>query len=133
MPRKVKEWIGKTQDSRPPPKVRQRVYDRWKGKCHICKMEIKIGETWECDHKKALINDGANRESNLRPTHKICHALKTKSDVAEKSKVSRKRKKHLGIKADKPAIPARASRKKQDPDRNKRDPFPELPRRQIYG
>jgi 5-methylcytosine-specific restriction enzyme A len=100
MSREVKEWIGKTDDSRPPPKVRLRVWDKFKGRDYITGRKIQTGEAWELDHIKALINGGENRESNLAPVLKATHKEKTKADVAEKAMINRKRMKHLGI--DKP-------------------------------
>jgi 5-methylcytosine-specific restriction endonuclease McrA len=52
---------------------------------------------WHCDHKVALVNEGENRESNLQVLCALCHLHKTAEDVAEKSRVVRKRLKHLGI------------------------------------
>jgi Restriction endonuclease len=97
MARTVKEWIGKTPDTKIPPRVRQRIYDRAQGQCHICKLPIKAGESWQADHVIALINGGENRESNLAPAHAHCHLAKTKQDVAEKARTAAKRRKHIGI------------------------------------
>jgi 5-methylcytosine-specific restriction protein A len=96
--RSVPEWIGKTDDSKPPRHVRLRVFDTHWGKCHISGRRIMPGEAWECDHVIALINGGENRESNLAPALKEFHKAKTASDVAEKSRVARKRMSSLGIK-----------------------------------
>lgn len=98
MPRSVPEWIGKNDDSTPPPRVKLRVFDRHGGRCALCGGKIQVGDTWECDHATALACGGSNSENNLRPVHTACHRDKTKQDVAEKSKVARIRKKHLGIK-----------------------------------
>lgn len=100
MPRTVPEWIGKTDDSRPPPRVLQRVWERYKGTCHICGGEIGQ-KKWEADHVKALINGGQNRESNLAPAHVPCHKGKTAKDVEKKAKVARKAQKHSGAKRPK--------------------------------
>jgi 5-methylcytosine-specific restriction enzyme A len=56
------------------------------------------GEKWDCDHRIALINGGEHREHNLRLICAWCHTKKTTEDVAEKSMISKRRKKHLGIK-----------------------------------
>jgi 5-methylcytosine-specific restriction protein A len=96
--RTVKAWIGKTDDSRAPPRVRQRVFDRDKGICHFCKLIIKAPpETWQADHVIAIINGGANCESNLAPIHSHCHVEKTGLDLADKKKVASVRQKHLNI------------------------------------
>lgn len=97
MPRSVEEWIGKTDDARVPPRVRLRVFDRDNGVCCECKIVIKPGETWQCDHRVALVNGGEHRETNLAPIHAHCHLGKTSSDVKLKAKVAAVRQRHLGI------------------------------------
>lgn len=97
MARTVSEWIGKTDNAKAPPRVRQRIYDRDKGTCHLCKLPIKVGETWEADHVIALINGGSNTEGNLAPAHSHCHLGKTARDVKEKAKVAKVRGKHIGV------------------------------------
>ncbi len=95
--RTVPEWIGKDADAAIPPRVRLRVFEAHGGVCHLSGRKIKAGELWDCDHIKALVNGGENRESNLAPALRDKHIAKTAEDVAEKSKVDRIRKKHLGI------------------------------------
>lgn len=97
MSREVPEWIGKTDNTPIPPRVRTRVFLAHKGICHISGREIRAGEAWDVDHVIALINGGENRESNLAPALRDKHREKTAQDVAEKSKVERIRQKHLGI------------------------------------
>ncbi|MEK1887957.1 MAG: HNH endonuclease signature motif containing protein [Phyllobacterium sp.] len=97
MARKVGEWFGKSDNAKAPPRVRQRIYDRDKGVCHLCKLQIKVGETWQADHVIALINGGKNAESNLAPAHSHCHVGKTALDVKEKAKVAKVRAKHTGV------------------------------------
>ena len=97
MAREIPEWIGATDDSRPPARVRLRVFQRYEGRCYLSKRKIGPGDTWELDHVKALINGGENRESNLAPALKAPHREKTNADVAEKAKIDRIAKKHLGI------------------------------------
>lgn len=106
MARQTKEWIGKTDDAMPPPRVRLRIFDREGGICHICKQPIQIGEKPQFDHDPALINGGQNRESMIFPVHEDCHREKTARDVAEKSKVSRTRQKHVGAVEPKRRIPS---------------------------
>lgn len=96
--RGLPEWVGATSDSRPPPRVRARIFDAHHGRCHRSGRKIVTGEVWECDHVIALINGGENRESNLAPILAgKPHREKTAEDVAEKAKVARIRAKHLGI------------------------------------
>lgn len=97
MSRAVKEWIGKTDDARVPPRVRLRVFTARDGICHISGRKIAAGEPWELEHIVALCNGGQHRESNLAPALVAPHKLKTAADRAEKKIIDRKRKKHLGI------------------------------------
>lgn len=102
MSRSVEVWHGATDDTVPPPRVRLRIFDRYRGKCHICSAKIVPGSYWQNDHVVALINGGENRETNLAPACRNCCYAKTAEDVAEKSKVNRIRSKHLGIKPKRP-------------------------------
>lgn len=96
MSREVPEWIGKDDDSVPPPRVRARVFEAHGGICYLSKRKILAGEPWELDHIIAIINGGQNRESNLAPALKDKHRAKTDSDMDTKSKIARQRLKHLG-------------------------------------
>lgn len=108
--RAVKEWIGATPDSKVPDRVRLRVFLREGGRCHLSGRKIMPGELWELDHKRALINGGEHRESNLFPALRDKHRQKTAVDVAEKATTARKRSKHLGIKQSAHPLPgSRAS------------------------
>lgn len=95
--RSVPEWIGATPDAKVPPRVRLRIFDAHNGICHISGIKILGGQPWELEHIKALANGGEHRESNMAPALKDKHKAKTADDVAEKSAVATKRKKHLGI------------------------------------
>lgn len=97
MARDTKEWIGRDDNHRAPGKVRQRVFDREHGCCHLCEQPIQPGQKWDLDHVVALINGGENAEPNLKPAHRKCHKDKTARDVAEKAKVAAIRQRHLGI------------------------------------
>lgn len=99
--RSVPEWIGRTPDSKIPPRVRVRVFMRDDGRCQCgCGRRITVGDKWQTDHRIALTNGGENRERNLFTLLTAHHKVKTRADVAEKSKVARMRAKHLGIKKD---------------------------------
>ncbi len=104
MSRSVDLWVGKTDDTRPPPRVRLRVFDKHDGICHISGRKINPGDNWELDHIVALVNGGKNDESNLAPALKDAHKPKTAADVAAKAKTDRVRKKHLGIGTGKKAL-----------------------------
>lgn len=104
MSRSVPEWIGKTDDTPPPPRVKLRIFERENGICHISGRKIMPGDKWEADHKVPLILGGENRESNLFPALVEPHKEKTKGEKKTKSKIADVRKKHLGIKTPKQTI-----------------------------
>jgi len=95
--RKVPEWIGKTPDSKVPPRVRLRVFEAHSGICALSGRKITAGDKWDLDHKQALANGGEHRESNLQPAIREEHRKKTAEDVRMKAKDRRIRSKHLGI------------------------------------
>ena len=97
MSRSTAEWIGASDDTAVPPRVRLRVFQAKDGRCHKCRRKIAAGERWTCEHMVALINGGANRESNLDVTCDWCLPAKNAADVAEKSRTYRKRKANLGV------------------------------------
>ena len=105
MPRSVPEWIGKTDDSPIPPRVKLRVFEHHNGICHRSGRKIRPGELWQCDHIVALVNGGEHRESNLAPILLDEHKIKTAEDVALKAKINRKKAYHLGLKKKSRPIP----------------------------
>lgn len=105
MSRAVDEWIGKTDDTAIPTRVRLRVVDRQAGLCASCGRTLgAAGERVEIDHITALINGGENREGNLQALCGLCHAPKTRADVAEKSRTARRKAKRMGFKQAKRKI-----------------------------
>lgn len=112
------EWIGKNDDAAIPRRVRLRVFLKADGQCAICKRKIRPGDTWECDHRIALINGGTNAENNLQVLCCWCHGAKTISDVAEKSQTYKRRSRHYGIRKPKgrplPGTKASGIRKHMD-------------------
>ena len=113
MSRAIPEWIGKTDDEKVPPRVKIKIFKRHGGRCHISGRIIRAGEAWECDHVIALVNGGEHRESNLAPVLAAPHKAKTAEDVAEKSKVYRKRAYHLGVAPEKRKIVSRGFARRQ--------------------
>lgn len=108
MTRATDEWCGKTDDTPVPDRVAIRVFEKFRSICQCgCHIKIRAGDKWETDHTQAIINGGENRENNLRPLLAAHHKIKTKADVAEKSKVYRIKAKHLGVKKRKRTIPGR--------------------------
>lgn len=97
MTRSLPEWIGATDDQTIPARVKVRVFDAFGGRCAICTLQIAGKLRPAYDHAIALINGGENREANLQLLCVPCHAVKTKTDVAEKSVTARKHAKHIGV------------------------------------
>ncbi len=128
MARPLSEWIGKHRGVNIPPRVRLRVFDRDAGICHLCKLPIKTGETWQADHVIALINGGEHRETNLAPAHSHCHVGKSAQDVKEKAKVAKVRGKHTG--AVRPSSKL-SNRDKRAPKRLTKQLPPRV--RDVYG
>jgi 5-methylcytosine-specific restriction endonuclease McrA len=125
--REVPEWVGKTPDSKIPPRVLLRIYERENGICHGCQVSLK-GKRWEADHRPALVNGGENRESKIFPVCTPCHKARTKKDVAEKADISRKKQKNLGIRRPKGKLKS-APFPKPEKERKGREP---LPPRKLY-
>lgn len=98
MSRSVPEWIGKTDDTPVPHRVKLRVFERHGGICHLSGRKILPGDNWDCDHIKSLKRGGQNRESNLAPAIREKHREKTAQENSEDAKTERLRQKHLGIK-----------------------------------
>ncbi len=97
MSRAVPEWIGKTPDSKVPPRVSLRIFRNHNSTCHLTGRQIAAGEPWELEHIKALILGGEHRESNLSPALKDAHKRKTAMEMKVKAKIDSVAKKHLGI------------------------------------
>ncbi len=97
--RELEEWKGRTDDAAIPPRVQVRIFGRCNGRCQDCTRKCGVGgEPFQIDHTVALVNGGQHRESNLRLLCTTCHKDKTKTDVAEKSRVYLRKKTHTGIK-----------------------------------
>ena len=109
--RSLPEWIGKSPDAPIPSRVKLRIFERDKGRCHISGRLIRAGESWDADHIIALCNGGEHRESNLAPALADKHREKTKADVAEKADTYRIRAKHLGLKPTRQKIASRGFQK----------------------
>lgn len=97
MVRSVPMWVGRDDDQAPPQRVRDRVYDRFGGRCHKCTRLIGTGETWTCEHVIAITNGGANSEANLNLTCCNCLPAKNAEDAAIKRKNTQVRYAHRGI------------------------------------
>lgn len=101
MPRAVPEWVGKTDDSAVPGRVKDRILRRQTDLCAgaACTVTFSGAEKPEFDHIVPLILGGQNRERNLQALCRSCHGAKSQVDVRVKAKVASVRAKHLGLKA----------------------------------
>jgi len=97
MSRTVPEWIGRTSDSVPPPRVKLRILKRHNNRCYLTGHEFRDGDRIEFDHIVALCNGGANCESNLAPVLADKHKEKTRSDVEQRAKTDRMVKKRFRL------------------------------------
>jgi 5-methylcytosine-specific restriction protein A len=100
MSRRLPEWIGKTDDTPIPNRVRMRLIQEKNWKCWKCNRFLlpSINTRFHIDHRIALINGGENRESNLQALCTECHMIKTAIDVKAKAKTYRIHKRKAGIK-----------------------------------
>ena len=96
--RSVKEWIGKTADTWPPPEaVQLRIFRRQHGKCHISGKKIRPGDEKHLDHVIPLERGGKNRESNIAWALGPDHRAKTAIENSENAKADRNAARHVGI------------------------------------
>lgn len=95
--RSIPEWIGESPDAKVPDRVRDRIFLRAHGKCHITGRRIMPGDEWELEHIKPLSMGGEHRERNLAPALKESHKLKTAQEATARAKADRVRRKHLGL------------------------------------
>ncbi len=69
--------------------LRARVILAWHGRCAKCCHKFEAGERIDLDHIHQLATGGADDESNLRPLHPWCHAIKTREDAKVRGKIRR--------------------------------------------
>ena len=98
MARSVDEWRGKSDDSRVPAAVRQRVFERYDRRCYLSGVEIRQGDAWELEHAVPLWLGGEHRETNLRPALVEAHKRKTAAEAKVRAKVNRIVRKGYGMK-----------------------------------
>lgn len=95
--RTVEFWVGKTDDSKIPDRVKLRIWLRCEGRCHLTGLKIGRGDAYDFDHIIALCNGGRHSEDNLAPALRAKHREKTAADVAERAKTDRIRKRDIGL------------------------------------
>ena len=97
MARETKEWVGKTDDSAFPQSLKIRMFEKSRGFCQKCAVNIKL-KPWELDHKIRLKDGGENRERNLQVLCKACHLDKTGGENKSQAKANRVKARTYGIK-----------------------------------
>lgn len=55
------------------PKMKEKLYKRYKGKCAICQEPLAGLEKIEIHHIRPVKEGGKNNIRNLQPLHRICH------------------------------------------------------------
>lgn len=98
--RTVPEWVGKSDNSMPPDKVKDRIRDRQGDKCALTGQQFKPGDKVEYDHIIPLWLGGENREGNLQAVLDTAHKRKTQAEATVRSKINKIRKKHRGIRKE---------------------------------
>jgi 5-methylcytosine-specific restriction endonuclease McrA len=102
--RSVPEWVGKTDNSMPPDRVKDRIRERQGNRCALTGLELSPGVKVEYDHIVPLWLGGANTEANLQAVTHQAHKQKTATEAAVRGKCNRTRKKHLGISKPKSSL-----------------------------
>lgn len=112
-----------------------RIFEKHKGTCVLCGVQIIPGSRWILEHMRPLALGGTNDESNLFPVHMECAAAKTfgkTGDNARSAKSKRQKIVSLGIKSDGPRARLNGrgfpKREKVRPDASLKLP----PRRSLY-
>lgn len=98
MARTTKEWIGRTDDSRAPKTVFDRIWEKQGGRDATTGLQFQPGDQVVVDHIVPLADGGENRESNLQLITLKTHKLKTAREAMERAEYRAKRGKHRGYK-----------------------------------
>ncbi len=114
MARSVSEWVGRTDDSMPPDRVKDRIRARQSNRCALTGVELGPGVKVEYDHIVPLWLGGANAESNLQAVESAAHKRKTAAEAKVRGKCNRTRKKHLGITKPKSSLSNRRFKRLMD-------------------
>lgn len=112
--RSVSEWIGKTDDTPPPSRVKDRIRDRQGNICALSGLPLGSDDVVQYDHIVPLWLGGRNSESNLQAVTSESHKRKTAAEAKVRAKCNRTRKKHLGIAKPKSSLSHPRFRKLMD-------------------
>ena len=98
MPRAVKEWIGKTDDTPPSAACKRRILERQDYRCALTGLPFDEKNKPRFDHKVPLWLGGENRERNLQALREEeAHKPKTKAEAKVRAKVNANIDKRFGI------------------------------------
>lgn len=114
--------------------MRVRIFLAANGACHICGLKIDAPkQRWDVEHVKALSMGGADDETNMRPAHVECHAVKSAEETTLRAKSDRARARHLGVR--KPPTLKSAGFEPRPPQRRATSPLSKqpVPRRNSDG
>lgn len=67
------EYFKRRHEKKVLSKLREKVYEKFKGICPVCEQSLYNGERIELHHIKPKKQRGLNSVSNLQPLHRICH------------------------------------------------------------
>ena len=121
--------VGTTERKRLTPSQRLKLFEKHKGTCALCGLEIK-GKRWVVEHMRPLGLGGTNDvEENLRPVHEACAREKTVEDFKAIARAKRIKMRAIGIETSGKKIQSRgfAKTKNEKPALSK-----VMPKRGLY-
>lgn len=121
--------VGTTERKRLTPSQRLKLFEKHKGTCALCGLEIK-GKRWVVEHMRPLGLGGTNEvDENLRPVHEACAREKTIEDVKAIARAKRIKMRAIGIEKSGKKIQSRGFVKRE---KAAQASTKVMPRRQIY-
>jgi 5-methylcytosine-specific restriction protein A len=105
--------VGTTERKRLTPSQRLKLFEKHKGTCALCGLEIK-GKRWVVEHLRPLGLGGTNDvDENLRPVHEACAREKTIEDVKAIARAKRIKMRAIGIETSGKKIQSRGFVKRE--------------------
>ena len=105
--------VGTTERKRLTPSQRLKLFEKHKGTCALCGLEIK-GKRWVVEHMRPLGLGGTNDvEENLRPVHEACAREKTIADFKAIARAKRIKMRAIGIETSGKKIQSRGFLKRE--------------------
>lgn len=122
--------VGTTPRKPLTPTQRLKLFEKHKGICVLCGLEIRIGEKWIDEHLRPLGLGGTNDDDNRAPVHVACAKAKTDNeDIPRIAKAKRSKMAALGIVSNnRKKIESRGFPKREKQQTGKLT----LPRRSLY-